>query len=287
MLLAVDKAFLREFVSLPYMGKPVTAIGLYRAGCECDDTAVLVHKNVLLLDEDKAAKKAKKEGDSPRVQIVVIAKLLAEFVGGLEDLGALCFAIKHRNKQSIFKRYVLSETEHGQFHRFIIDSIDQGIELSEMLNIPHVDDLKRQFAHDPEKYNGFSQLYQQSAIQIIEAAKRYKNLGTHVGDIPNPRDYAYVICDALDTLKPQKRETRGVLVRAYNKIKHRFLVFEDRESLLQAMEKQDLGLEIGWYMLSRKPEDVWDLYKMTMGVSQCLFTVAGLLIILEDNGVDL
>ncbi|CUH96431.1 hypothetical protein P22_2521 [Propionispora sp. 2/2-37] len=287
MLLAVDKAFLREFVSLPYMGKPVSAIGLYRAGCECDDTAMLVHKHVLLLDEEKATEKAKKEGDSARVQIVVIARLLAEFVGGLEDLGALCFAIKHRNKQSIFKRYVLSETEHGQFHRFIVDSIDEGIQLSEMINIPHLDDLKQQFARDPNKYNGFAQLYQQSAIQIIEAARRYKSLGITAIDVPNPKDYAYVICDAMDTSKSPKSETRGVLVRAYNKIKHRFLVFEDRESLMQEMKQQEIGLEIGWYMLSRKPEDVWNLYKMTMGVSQCLFTIAGLLIILEDNGVDL
>jgi hypothetical protein len=287
MLLEVDKAFLREFVSLPYMGKPVTAIGLYRAGCECNDTAVLVHKHVLLLGDDKALEKVQKEGDAPRVQIVVIAKLLAEFVGGLEDLGALCFAIKHRKKQSIFKRYVLSETEHGQFHKFIVDSINAGIELSEMLNIPHLDDIQRQFANDQEKYKGFAQLYQQSATQIIEAAKRYKGIGTNVDNIMNPGEYAYVICDAIDTLKSQKEETRGILVRTYNKIKHRFLVFEDRESLLQAMETQDIGLELGWYMISRKPEDVWDLYNMTMGVSQCLFTVAGLMIVLEENGVDL
>lgn len=287
MLRQIDRVFLQEFVSLPYMGKPVTAFALYQAGCHPEIVAQQLHQQVLLLDENKARDKARKEGDAPRVQIAVIAKLIGEFVSGLEDLGALCYAIKHRNEESIFKRYCLSETEHGQYHKFVVDSVDAGIELHDLLAIPKLDSLLIQFENDQRKREGFAQLYQQSTVQIIEAAMRYKNIGTQIEKITNPKDYAYVVCDAVDTTKARREEKRGAIVRIYNKIKHRFLVFEDRESLDKALGAQDIGLEIGWSLISRKADDVLELYKMTMGVSQCLFTVAGLLLILESNGADI
>lgn len=286
MLREIDKVFLREFVSLPYMGKSVSAIGLYQTGFEAEKTAELVHQQVLLMDQEKARAKAKKEGDAQRVQIVVIAKLLAEIVGGVEDLGALCYAIKNRHSESIFIRYVLSKSEPSNYHKFVVDSL-LGIGLHELLSIPRLDDLKKQFKNDPEKIKGFEQLYYPTTAQIIAAAKMYKDLGTPVIEDPNPGDYAYVICDVIDTKKLHKEDTRGDLVRKYNKIKHRFLVFEDRARLNAAMETQNIELEIVWSMISRKPEDVLNLYNKTMEVSRCLFTVAGLLIILEDNGLDL
>jgi hypothetical protein len=291
MLLEIDKVFLNQFVSLSYMGKPVSAIGLYKAGVDCDETASLVHKNILLLSDKGAQEEARNKRDRGRAQTVIVAKLLGELVGALEDLGALCYSIKNRKNESIFKRYCLSQSEHIEFYKYIVSLSDSNIELSAMLDIPTLNQLRQHFATDDYKYDGFKQLYQQSAIQIRGAAELYRQVEE---DSKPTEDKAhrndgmfYVICDAINTLKPRKRENRGTLVRTYNKIKHRFLVFEDYESLKQAIEKSKIDFKVTWTTLSIRPNEVEDIYKMVMGTSQCMFTIAGLLVILDDNSVDL
>lgn len=115
MLRKVDRVFLQQLHDFTYMGRPITAIGLYDAGCAFDRTSMLIHENIDLMSEYEAIEEAKRLNTGSRVQRVVVVRLFAELMAGLEDLGSLCFAIKHRRNESIFKRYALSKSEHGTF----------------------------------------------------------------------------------------------------------------------------------------------------------------------------
>lgn len=155
-----------------------------------------------------------------------------------------------------------------------------------MLGLPKLGKLKEKL--QVEIYEDIEKAYNQIAKNIQGAANIFKKEDMKTGKIENRDGLVYVIYHTEDINKlcdnPRKN---SMAVKAYNKIKHRFLVFENVELLEEAMTEEDIGLDINYIPFPYRYQDVAVLYKLIMNISGCMGDIATLLILLEDNGIDL
>ncbi len=282
MVRKADRVFLENMVHFTHMGHAVASQALYDAGASPKRVAGLVHREVEVLSDEAAIKKAGKT--SGRIQEIVVAKIFAEFIGSIEDLGALCYAIRDRKNKSIFKAYAISFDEPNDFFEEIIANADAISDLAEVLDIPYLNELKDKIP--PDVYEALEKAYDKCTRQIKGAAFFFRNMGRGQSAAPNPDEVVYIIFDTVDKDRPPRRPpSRGISVRVYNKTKHRFLVFDDIQPLLKAMDEEDVGMDIGYTTLSLLSDDVQAIKTMTMGIAQCKAEIAFIMTLLEDQGV--
>jgi hypothetical protein len=98
------------------MNHIVSAIALYDAGLNASTTAAELRMHVELLPIIESQRMADQLNDAPRIQKIVVAKLMVEYIGAVEELGALCESIRYRSKAGIFSRFI--ESSVGQVAAF-------------------------------------------------------------------------------------------------------------------------------------------------------------------------
>lgn len=137
--------------------------------------------------------------DIKRRQLLTV-KIYGEFVSAIEDLGALCVAIKHRNDELgliyAYLTYGQGRNPNAPKTRLpeILRLMEDGDGLTSALALPSLADI---LSRNPALSNTIlPDLYQQTNTVLAVASKSYS---------------------ASD----------GLLVRAYNKVKHGFVVVDD------------------------------------------------------------
>lgn len=280
----LDKLFLTEYVNNIFMSHIMTAIALYSSGEPESLTmsAGLLRKFSDGLSDDVAFKVSQELNDPVRVHNLIIPKLFAEYVATMEDVGALVFAIKNRN-DSIFKRYYKSEPKDVTH---LYESIKDDDYINKVLLIPSIDELKR--AKQAIDIDGFATSYENITNALKVLAKEYTTLGQHLnakkaiedGD-SRIEDALFVILRVIPKNSNGVVATKGVFPRAYNKIKHRFLVFSDLKELLNASQDYEITL----MPLSRSPESVEMLHTRIIGVSRYGAEIAAIALTLGNHGL--
>lgn len=135
--------------------------------------------------------------DGPLEQKVLTAKIAAESVAALEDLGALAWAVANRSNKGILRAYLRYRVP--EVEKFYQTVIERRVSARTLLNIPTDARLRRWLNRD-ERRNV------QRSLQ--EIGRGLKAAG---------RGY---------------RRKQGMVVRAYNKIKHGFVVLQRLDALI-------------------------------------------------------
>ena len=221
-----DREFLSNYVRFSGLNHVITAVALYRAGVEADDTAIRLIQEVDLLDLEEASASARHLNQGARVQTVVIGRLLAEFVATIEDVAALAWAVRER--------------ERGLFARYLHSSVGEAVmlldracgvprpTLEELLRFPAISDVKsrlpmvasaaieRDYATMPDTFAQMGNAYRQREFGMEVPA----------GQVGRPSDdRLHVVLELLDDPN-EGSQSKGTIVEAYNKLKHRFTVME-------------------------------------------------------------
>jgi hypothetical protein len=278
-----DRLFLCNIRDLSYMNRAVAITALKNAGAKCDEAAIILHINVEKLSEEKAKEMAQKRGTAPLLLQAMAAKIFAEAVGGFEDLGSLCEAIRQRKNQSIFVCYGNSEQLHVDFFREVFNEMQCSLDLATYLNLPGPTELKNKLS--PEEISLIEEQYDICFTQIKSFADLFLRPGEELPNDPDPRQNVFVVNEIREVGgKPNKR---GIMVRTQNKIKHRFLVFSDPKALFQALQEDGFNLDIETTPIELKQEQI-DIYRtIGFGCSKCMERLAALLIGLDDKGIEL
>ncbi|MDR3563255.1 MAG: hypothetical protein P4N59_17735 [Negativicutes bacterium] len=288
MLRKTDRAFLNQMVRFQHVNKAVSSIALYDAGAgkQLADTAAKVVHEVHAIPDENAWEAAQAQNMGSVVNGIIAAKLFAETANAVEDLGSLCFAVKHRKKHSIFKRYALCRNGGSLFSE-IVAGADNITELTKVLGIPKLNKL--QGSLDPKIYSEIENVHNTILRQLEVAGNYFKIKAVKSLELPEPADVVYVVYHTEDLDKqPPKAGTRSNLVKAYNKIKHGFLVFDDISELTKAFDEEDLRMdEIQITSFPRTQEHAENMLKISAGISNCMGLIAWIILTLDKNGIDI
>ncbi len=286
-MLNADKKFLENMRNFIYQSRAVACSGLYSAGENSLNTAALVLSNIENLSFEEAEKKAKQQNEAARVQSIIIAKMIAEFVGAMEDLSAFCYAVKNRSGKGIFLKYLLSKGEVGQYAKDLVDNIDKEEDLSNILNIPRLEDLKKKVSDS--LYKDIEDSYKNLYCVIRTVAEMYRKTNKEENVFKEDginKDVIYIITDAVSK-ESRNNNNQGILPRVYNKIKHRFLVFDENfKEFLESID-QDGKISIDYAIYPRNPNAVGNMYNNIMAVSKCQCEIVSLLLLLDKNNIEL
>ena len=141
MLRKSDRLFLRNIGQMAYMNRSAAVIAMKSAGAHCDETAIKLHMKVEKMTDDNARSAAAERGTAPLLQQTMAVRIFAEAVGGFEDLGSLCEAIRQRNTKSMFDFYGNSESEHKAFFE-AVPSMTEAKDLARYLGLPWADEIR-------------------------------------------------------------------------------------------------------------------------------------------------
>lgn len=280
----LDHAFLNEYIQFNYMAHPVTAITMREFGlANSNQIAVRMRKHLDRISDDEAERKAEELNDWSRVEDILIAKIIGEYVSSMEDFGAICYAIKNR-KKGIFKTYLKcnDKDEIEPFLDKILKIEESNISLSNLLDLPSIEELKGKL--DPELFAGFQYLYKSCGEAIRKVAEQYRyieNSSNHL--VKEQEDVIYIVTNIKErkTDNPSINPSSGFLKRIYNKIKHRFLVFQSVKQL-EEIQKDYL---IQYVVCSRKP-DLIDkkLFQSCIGIPLFTAEIVALVLKLDEHG---
>lgn len=237
---ALDRAFLRDVVQFTYLNRIATITALHRSlragAAELDDialeTAALIEPGV---PPEPLRARLAHPGDAARVERILCAKIFAEFIAACEDLGAFGYAVRERASRGIFRTYFDSLTRDvDAFFRAILRynaPKAAAVTLEAMLNLPAPATLAGRL---PDAVLAdLAQSYREQALSLHAIARLYRYPGVQAGPLgpaspPHPdwpRD-VNVLLGVVPADEPRLRGSGGILVRAYNKLKHRFTVTE-------------------------------------------------------------
>jgi hypothetical protein len=135
--------------------------------------------------------------DGPLLQKILMAKLAAETVSALEDLGGLAWAVRNRTNGAILDRYIAHKPEHA---RQIYRSVEAGGQMDAILKLPPdrvVSRLLVQEDLDAHK-DGIA------GLQRIFASAARSYCGTQVDIVKayNKLKHGFVVIVRLDELMP-------------------------------------------------------------------------------------
>ena len=282
MLRKSDRVFLRNIGQMAYMNRAAAVIALKNAGACCHATAIKLHMNVEKMSEDKARAAATESGTAPLLQQAMAVRIFAEAVGGFEDLGSLCEAIRQRHTKRMFDFYGNSEREHNAFFE-AVQSMTEAEELARYLLLPWTDDLTGRLSSD--EIGLFQKQYEICFRQIKAAADLFLKNGETLPDKPDSSQHCFVVYEIVEAGKSPRKA--GIMIKAYNKIKHRFLVFDDPDEMLQSLTDEGVSTNYKILPLALKDEDV-DLYRqIAFGISQCMERLAALTLGLDEAEIEL
>jgi hypothetical protein len=273
-----DRGFLRDYLQFGYLHHVVAAEALRSAYERAGDTAAAVRAQVERIDRQTAETMAADLNDGARVQTVVVARLLSEFVAACEDLGALLLAIRKRSRRGVMVEY-LEATVSGASDMFDLVIDRGGSELPTLLALPNLEALKGSL--DPGALEALEHDYGNLGDHLVTIGRQYRDPGglgvaTDVSEVPEDR--VAVVLGVTDPGEAGSERRGGVLAQAHNKIKHRFAVIEDIELL---------GLAAGGTMkFGHYPRDQRGVLLFVNNITQVALAgaeLAALLITLDDH----
>ncbi len=242
-----DRTFLTELAQFTHKNHIASAY-IYRTRLnsreELEDVAVFTEDRLRhYASLEIALEDVRKHNEAKAIERIICAKIFAEFVSACEDLGALGDAIKHRNKEGIFLRYLSSSV--GQAASFFDDSVlpldvlnDPSVTIGTLLDLPDVGVLASKFS--PGDYDEIQNSFRNQAINLYIAATMYRDkIGTQTrtvsggGDLPSEKeDEIHIILDVRPAGDASKQKG-GIYSRTLNKVKHRFMVTDQLRDYAQ------------------------------------------------------
>lgn len=265
-----------------YMNHMVGAIAFYNAGLNGVDTAAEMRKHVEELSDQDAKQFVQKVNDAPRIQKIACARLRAEVIAAIEDFGALCWAIRHRSNDGIYRRYVDSSVgEAANFHDHVLANPQDG--LDKLLNLPNLASMQaalptkvfaevgKTYAAYPARMSSFANAYRQTpSVDLVDQT----NL---------PATWANEVNILLG--RPGQRfgsNKKSTFVLAANKIKHRFVVAEQLDTIAAEVAPDN---PIPYLRHSYDATTADGLYQLNIGIAMYSANLAALLVLLDGHGV--
>jgi hypothetical protein len=179
-----DRAFLTDLIHFTHKNHIATVYILRSRLNSMDlleEVAVFAESQLRHYDSREAAlADVRKYNDAKRMERIICAKILAEYISACEDLGAFADAVRGHKKDNIFQRYLKSST--GQAADFFDQHVlaydvpnDPTITLQMLLGLPELTALAGHFSR--EEYTACQQSYRNQAINLFAAAKTYRETG--------------------------------------------------------------------------------------------------------------
>jgi hypothetical protein len=286
-MLTRDQVFLNDYVQFGFMNHIVGAVAFYNSGREADATATAVRSLAEQIKTQDAEQMVACLRDGSRVQRVAVGRLYAELAATLEDFGAFCFAVRWRTSGGIFKRYLRSQSSDvANFFDYAL--LHPNADLGELLNLPSLPSLQAQL--DPNFHMVVDHDYAMLSTEVQLVAQGYRKVGVMSQDgilqngLPSDwLDYTNIILEIIDGSDTTPKG--GILVQAYNKLKHRFTVVEDLEALSNVTAGERHAIRYARYSVS--PEPVEQLLASIVNVVRGQMELAALLGKLDSQGIQL
>jgi hypothetical protein len=280
-----DRAFIQDIIQFTHMNHIVTVHTMQKslAGSQAHEIAQLATGSIRSdelpqLDESSIV----------RVLRIVAAKIYAESIAALEDLGALGLAVQKRVEGGIFKQYLKYRSEHV---KAFFDEIlsDHNITLSALLNLLSITQLASYLQQD--MLDVVKRSYEVVLQNLITAAQIYRTQGSQTkiamaqGDplASGWENDINIILDILPLDAPAKHDTGDVLVRGYNKIKHGFTVTENLASYNDSTATNN----VVYGRFGLNAQILQQLIDNTIGVAGTFAELAALIHTLDQCGVSL
>jgi hypothetical protein len=282
---ARDRAFLGDLYNFSGSNHAVTAIALYRAGLDAEQTATDQHALVDRMSAADAASRARALRTSARVQSIVVARLVGEVASALEDCGGLCVAIRERD-QGLFRRYLKSSAQEvDRFYDELLRAPSPDI--ATLLRLPAASE-----ASELPVRNELQGMYGALGDSLASIAATYRSTGESVlwnpddPEVPNLDDQIKVVLDITETEQPETSpqslapaDERGLLALVVNKLKHRFAVFGD----LNALAAGNGRIRLAHYR--RDPAAVSQLLEAVANITRTIEALAQLVLYLDGLGL--
>jgi hypothetical protein len=291
-----DQAFLEDMCQFISMNRIATMYALRQGLSNLDNLAILTrgsfHSDETWDDNtgDALMQEVKQNNDTERIQRIIIAKMFAEMMAAFEDLGAIGFAIKHRNPEGIFGQYFNSKpSEVGSFFDEILRSDVSNhpeTSLNILLRLPSLVDLGDSV--QKEVFDSLKHKYDLIPKQFYHVAKQYRVRKEsvqklHTQNVPPPgwEKRINIITGIIFPNDAQKNTS--VSSDAFNKIKHRFVVAENLSAYANLSETYSIDL----VALSQDEEYVQGMRDNTVLVGKVMSELAAMLIMLDQAGVNI
>lgn len=289
-----DRAFLNEIVQFTHMNH-IAAICILRrtlekGESELEDVALWSRWRMQQgVDPNQLREEVKTNHDAARIERIVVAKMFAELMSAYEDLGGLGFAIKYRKDLGVFKRYLSSSTAEAagfltEILRLDIPN-DPTITLDAILTLPSLMDLKGQL--NSQLYTGFDHDYHFIPKTLYQVAEQYRTEALTLQRILDPNnppdaDWAEAINVLLGVGPAPSSVVQKNPVRAFNKIKHRFMLTDDLPVYMGNSATGDV-VEYGAFPL--EPSWVDNFMPYSVAAGGILAELAALLVHLDQAGI--
>ena len=227
-VLDADRIFLTHFMNLTSKNHVMAVEALLQAGGQARQYAALYlrHEDPNLSEAASVALEAQ-TNEGARFQATMFAKIYAEFVGAVEDFGALCFAIRYRGADGILGRYLASSVgEVGTLFDHVLQN--PGQDLGILFRLPNLPSIQTQV--EPGMFSILSNHYANMPKHIAQVAAVYRTppSATLIQDLstlpPDWRERVHVMVEAPGVA--EIGSTRGAIPQVFNKIKHRFMLID-------------------------------------------------------------
>jgi hypothetical protein len=281
-----DRAFLTDLIQFTHKNH-IATIYILRSRLNSvellEEVAVYAESQLRHYDSQEAALvDVRKYNDAKRMERIICAKILAEYVSACEDLGAFGHAIRCRKNGGIFQRYLTSLTGQAAdfFDKYVLPydvPNDPTITLQTLLALPELAALVGRLPQ--EEYTACQQSYRNQAIKTYRETgtgiKTMNNSGVRSSDLG---DEVHIILDLIQAGSVSSQKG-GIFARTLNKIKHRFMITE------RLYEYAEPGAtdEIEYAVL--KPQSIDQIVNNTVAVAGAIAELAAILVHLDSAGV--
>lgn len=227
----LDRVFLKDVVSLAYSNRLLAFEALFASAAtpaRAKESAVNVLRIIAPerpLEQVQDAVEHLRE--AVRVQTTIYAKMLAEYVATLEDLGALCYAVRCRGRDGILRTYISSKTPAvADTFEELLKHKDKG--LPSLLRMPPLEPMEKLLT--PERFAAVSEGYAQLPKHLVAIADAYRvaaATGTFIDFSNLPTNWQDLLIVLLDVDGDAALDAkRGLAALVFNKLKHRFMVID-------------------------------------------------------------
>ena len=274
-----DRIFLKEFASKTCLTHPATALALYRSAVDADEVGIVVQSFMHVVGRSEAEAIAEHARTGALVQTYAVARLLAQLAAAVEDCASLGHAIRFRDRDGLFARYL---TSRGGAAGGFFDEVRLGRSLPELLAIPELgtlavvgedrDFLARDYASLPGTLRQISDFYREAGVPRVWPDV----VASGDGEEPD------VVKVVIDLVPAGSQVPQVTLLEAYNKIKHRFAVVDEIAPLGAAARATGKSVVFATY--PRDPDHAERLFVNTVAVAQASGEMAALLLKLDELG---
>jgi hypothetical protein len=222
-----DRIFLAQYASSICLTHPIAALALHRAAVDAQEVAIVAESGMHLIDREAAETKAIEGNTAALVQTHIVARLMAQLAAAIEDCGAIGEAIRYRDRSGLFRRYLKSAgAAVGEFWDLVLAPTP----FTDLLALPAIESLSL----SDEDEAALTYTYRELPRSLVEVAGIYRGKGSPgalsaSGSLSaDEADVVKVVVDivASDGTTGTAQFPGVSLPEVYNKIKHRFAVFD-------------------------------------------------------------